>query len=162
MDLSIRKFAIGAVISDVVATVQPLLGQHGNTVELSVPDSGLVINCDPVKLRQILLNLISNAARFTTRGVVRLQVERRGETVQFRVQDTGIGMTREQIEKLFVAFSQLHPTKQAGGTGLGLVISQHLCRLMGGDISVESEMGKGSAFTVSLPLNCAPQAQAAH
>lgn len=161
MDLSIRKFAVGAVLNDVVATAQPLMARNQNQLKVSYSQAAAVMSSDPVKLRQVLLNLLSNAAKFTKNGMVSLVVYESGRTMQFRVRDTGIGMTRNQIEKLFLPFSQVHDSHQAGGTGLGLVISQHFCRLLGGDLTVESEAGVGSVFTVSLPANFSQQAQAA-
>ena len=161
MDLSIRKFAVRAVVDDVVATSQPLIERNENRLQVSCTDGSPVMNSDPVKLRQVLLNLISNAARFTTKGTISLEVRHDDRFMCFRVKDTGLGMTQAQIEKLFLPFSQLHEARHAGGTGLGLVITLHLCRIMGGEIKVESEVGQGSSFTVSLPANFAQQAHAA-
>src|SRR5262249_57843653 len=112
---------------------------------------------DATKVRQVLLNLLSNAAKFTEKGIVRLEVRREigvvGNWVFFRVRDTGIGLTPEQASRLFQAFEQADAgtTKKYGGTGLGLAITQKLCRLMGGDVGVESEAGRGTTFTGRLP-----------
>jgi signal transduction histidine kinase len=112
---------------------------------------------DQTRTRQVLLNLLSNACKFTERGIVRLEARQiRGEDgywVEFRVADTGIGMSREQIGRLYRPFMQADAstTKKYGGTGLGLAISRRLCQMMGGSLSVESQLGKGSAFTVRLP-----------
>jgi signal transduction histidine kinase len=112
---------------------------------------------DPMRLRQILLNLLSNACKFTERGQVSLKVHRAaldgGSWIEFAVADSGIGMTPEQMAKLFEEFSQAEATtaRQYGGTGLGLAITRKLCRMMGGDVTVTSEPGKGSVFIVRLP-----------
>ena len=112
---------------------------------------------DAARVRQVLLNLAGNATKFTHAGRVRLQVEREsgpeGAFVRFRVSDTGIGMSPEQVAKLFQPFTQADPstTRRYGGTGLGLAISRRLCRMLGGDVTVESALGKGSTFTVRLP-----------
>jgi adenylate cyclase len=111
---------------------------------------------DPMRLRQILLNLLSNACKFTKQGEVKLQarkVANGGNGVELAVVDTGIGMTAEQQAKLFEEFSQADAAtaRRFGGTGLGLAISRKLARMMGGDVTVASEPGKGSVFTVRLP-----------
>jgi hypothetical protein len=115
-------------------------------------------------VKQALLNLLSNAAKFTQGGTITLRALRRadangtGEWIDFDVADTGIGMTKEQLTRLFSAFSQADSSISAnfGGTGLGLVISRHFCRMMGGDVTVTSEKGVGTVFTVKLPWNTAP------
>ena len=115
------------------------------------------MHADQMRLRQALLNLMSNANKFTERGTItidaRHQQENDGDWVALAVTDTGIGMTPEQMGKLFQEFSQASSTTASkyGGTGLGLVISRRFCQMMGGDISVESEPGRGSAFTIRLP-----------
>jgi CheY-like chemotaxis protein len=115
-----------------------------------------------MRLRQILLNLLSNACKFTKGGAVRLRITRAEEVgqhwVDFAVADTGIGMTEEQLGRLFQEFSQADAStaRQFGGSGLGLVISRRLCRLMGGDITATSAPGKGSTFTVRLPAEAVP------
>jgi signal transduction histidine kinase len=115
------------------------------------------MHADQMRLRQALLNLTSNANKFTERGTItidaRHQQENDGDWVALAVTDTGIGMTPEQMGKLFQEFSQASSTTASkyGGTGLGLVISRRFCQMMGGDISVESEPGRGSAFTIRLP-----------
>jgi signal transduction histidine kinase len=119
------------------------------------PDIG-TIRADQTKVRQTLFNLLSNASKFTEKGTIRLQARRTSAPDQtvFRITDTGIGMTQEQLGRLFQAFSQadVSTSKKYGGTGLGLAISKKFCQLMGGDLTVESEYGKGSTFTVTLPV----------
>jgi hypothetical protein len=113
------------------------------------------MRADVTKVRQSLFNLLSNACKFTDHGEITLEVAREGGKVLFRVSDTGIGMTPDQMNKLFEAFTQADAsmTRRFGGTGLGLVISRRFCRMMGGDILVESEMGRGTTFTIVLPAN---------
>ena len=116
------------------------------------------MHADPTKVRQILLNLLSNAAKFTHNGLVQLEVKRERlfgmDTGLFTVTDSGIGISEDQMKKLFLAFTQadVSTTKKYGGTGLGLVISKKYCEMMGGDIRVKSEFGVGSAFAVRLPV----------
>ncbi len=121
------------------------------------------LNVDPMRLRQILLNLLSNACKFTKEGVVTLRakyVVNGRSWVELAVSDTGIGMTAEQMAKLFEEFSQADAStaRRFGGTGLGLAITRKLARMMGGDVRVTSEMGKGSVFTVRLPVSGDPRA----
>ena len=138
--------------------------KNGNRLQVDCsPDVGLMTT-DLTKVRQVLFNLLSNAAKFTDRGDITLSVDHRapqsgpvgGEAgwVRFRVSDTGVGVGREQMVRIFEAFTQgdASTTRKYGGTGLGLAISYRFCQLMGGDISVESEPGKGSTFTVHLPV----------
>ena len=114
---------------------------------------------DQTRVRQVLFNLLSNACKFTENGLIRVEarrVRRKGvDWVEFRVTDTGIGMSAEQVERLFRPFMQADAstTRKYGGTGLGLAISREFCQMMGGSLSVESELGKGSAFTVRLPAD---------
>jgi signal transduction histidine kinase len=116
-----------------------------------------------MRLRQILLNLLSNACKFTERGQILLIARREGEQVELSVRDTGIGIEAEQLPGLFQDFHQAGAAKHRkyGGTGLGLAISRRLIRLMGGDVSAQSEIGKGSVFTVTLPVHAPARAEAA-
>jgi adenylate cyclase len=157
MDLTLESVAIGPVVEEALGTARPLAEQNKNTLELDCPDGIGSVHADNIRLRQILLNLLSNACKFTKGGTVRLRVSLADEAGQhwadFAVSDTGIGMTEEQLGRLFQEFTQADAsiTRQFGGTGLGLAISRRLCRLMGGDITVTSAPGKGSTFTVRLP-----------
>ena len=158
MTLNVETFEVRALVAEVMTTVQPMLDGRGNRLELDgVAECG-AITSDATRVRQVLLNLLSNAAKFTEGGLVRLRVRRERthglEWVVFGVEDTGIGMTEDQIQRLFVEFAQADSstTRRFGGTGLGLSISRHLARMMGGDISVQSEPGVGSQFAVRLPV----------
>ncbi len=157
MKLYLETFDIAQVVEEAVGTVRPLVEQKGNHLEVRCPGDIGQLREDVTKVRQVLLNLLSNAAKFTEKGVVTLEVRREngreGNWVFFRVQDTGIGMSPDQVGRLFKAFTQADAgtMRKYGGTGLGLAISRKLCRMMGGNIEVESEPGKGSVFTVRLP-----------
>ncbi|MBM3736580.1 MAG: response regulator [Acidobacteria bacterium] len=153
IELNPEPLSIDAMIDDVCNTVQPLVAKNGNRLS-SVNSSGLNrIIADPVRVRQCLLNLLSNASKFTSNGDIRLEVVRVEGNVEWRVTDTGIGIPRESLGKLFQAFSQVDAstTRKYGGTGLGLAISRKFCRMMGGDLTVESTAGSGSTFTMRLP-----------
>ncbi|MSV30377.1 MAG: PAS domain S-box protein, partial [Bryobacterales bacterium] len=153
MDLYLETFAIPKVVNDVVAIIQPLVKKNGNTLRVNAPADLGSMHADVTKIRQSLFNLLSNACKFTEKGVISLDAVRDGEWIVFRVSDSGIGMTPEQMDKLFEAFAQADSstTRRYGGTGLGLAISRRFCRMMGGDITVESEAGKGTAFTIRVP-----------
>jgi signal transduction histidine kinase/CheY-like chemotaxis protein len=157
MEISLETFDVRDVIATAVGMVRPLVEKNGNTLELSVQDDLGTMRADLTRVRQILLNLLSNASKFTERGRVTLSASReyeaRREWIVFAVRDTGIGMTPEQQRRLFRPFAQADPstTRKYGGTGLGLNITQRFCQLMGGAIEVESEPGHGSTFTVRLP-----------
>jgi signal transduction histidine kinase/CheY-like chemotaxis protein len=161
MDLFVESIDVEVLLADVSATVQPLMAKNGNVFETSFgPDLGIA-QSDQTKMRQILLNLLSNAAKFTKQGRITLAARRMqtgdDERIEFEVSDTGIGMTADQIAKLYSAFSQADAstTRNYGGTGLGLALTKHFCVMLGGDVSVRSELGKGSTFVVTLPPVCA-------
>jgi PAS domain S-box-containing protein len=159
IELSPEPFEVAVLVREVAETVRPLAERKDVALDASVaPDPGWVL-ADRVRLRQVLLNLVANAVKFTERGTVRIDARcegAAGETGRavFRVRDTGIGITPEQIERLFQPFVQADAstTRRYGGTGLGLAIAERFCRLMGGSIAVESVPGAGSTFTVSLPV----------
>ena len=166
MELYVETFDLRSTIDDVITTVEPLVAQNGNQLEVDCDANLGAMRADMIKVRQTLLNLLSNASKFTDHGVVRLHVEREfsaaraGDEYVFRVSDTGIGMTPAQQAKLFEAFSQAEAstTRRFGGTGLGLAISRRFCEMMDGTITVESEHGSGSTFTVRLPATVAEDA----
>jgi signal transduction histidine kinase len=186
MALYPETFDIPALIKDVITTVKPLMENNGNVLEVYCDERLSTMHADLTKVRQVLLNLLSNAAKFTHQGKVTLTVTREpwglgcqeqepdgvgtdtpskkplsktpnpksSEWVCFYVCDTGIGISTEQQQQLFQAFTQgdASTTRKYGGTGLGLVISRHFCQMMGGEISVRSKLGQGSTFTVCLPV----------
>jgi signal transduction histidine kinase/CheY-like chemotaxis protein len=157
MELFLETFDVAALVQDLAAVIQPLAEKNGNRLDVTCPPAVGTMHADRTKLRQALLNLLSNACKFTERGTIALRVSREvgppGDRLTFVVQDSGIGMTREQIARLFQAFTQADAStaRRYGGTGLGLVVSRRICRLMGGDVTVTSEPGAGSTFTVRLP-----------
>jgi signal transduction histidine kinase len=147
---------LGPLINDVVGTGRQLAEQNKNRLVVDAQENLGALTVDPMRLRQILLNLLGNACKFTKEGEVRLAARRVAngrDWIEFAVSDTGIGMTPEQRAKLFEEFSQADATtaQRFGGTGLGLAITRKLARMMGGDVTVTSEPGKGSVFTVRLP-----------
>ncbi|MEM7116204.1 MAG: ammonium transporter [Chloroflexota bacterium] len=168
MELFIESFGVSDLVSNVLYTVKPLMEKNNNSLQSELGEGLGIMHGDMTKVQQSLLNLLSNAAKFTENGEITLAVQRvtgtyadgtgqTGDWFQFQVKDTGIGMTEEQVESLFLPFTQADAstTRRYGGTGLGLAISRRFCRMMGGDITVESELGKGSTFTVHLPAEVA-------
>jgi signal transduction histidine kinase len=153
-DLFVEVFEVGQMVRDVEAIVEPLVEKNGNVLEVRCADDVGEMQADLTKVRQTLFNLLSNAAKFTDHGTISLTVRREPEDwLTFAISDTGIGMTEEQLGRLFEAFHQAEASTRSryGGTGLGLAISRHFCRLMGGDLTVSSVYGQGSRFTVRLP-----------
>jgi len=156
MELYLETFDIHNMVQGVVSTIIPLLDRNSNILRLSCPLETGSMYSDMTRVRQVLFNLLSNACKFTDKGVLSLDVTRVNEDgvdwIRFKVGDTGIGMTPEQIGKLFQAFVQVDAstTRKYGGTGLGLVISRRFCQMMGGDMTVTSAPGSGSEFTVKL------------
>ncbi|MFN7924682.1 MAG: response regulator [Bryobacteraceae bacterium] len=157
MELYLETFPVDKMVQDVAAIIQPLAQKRTNKLVVSIGSSLGSMHADNTKVRQALFNLLSNACKFTEKGTVTLEAERQGDWFEFRVTDTGIGMTPEQSAKLFQAFTQADASISGkfGGTGLGLAISQHFCHMMGGNISVTSEAGKGTSFFVRLPAQVA-------
>ena len=154
MALHCEWFALAPLITDVEATISPLAQHNANTLTVNFDGEPSTIYSDPTKVRQILINLLGNAAKFTEGGTLTLEVTCEGESlVMFAVTDTGIGMTREQLTNLFEPFVQADgtTTRRYGGTGLGLALTRHYCQLLGGTIEVQSALGVGSTFTVRLP-----------
>ncbi len=164
MELYLETFDIASVIHDAAETIEPLAQKNGNVLEIQAAGDLGAMLADGAKVRQALLNLLANANKFTHNGTIAINAARElatnghdsqepTEWIVFNVTDTGIGMTPEQTARLFEEFSQAEATttRQYGGTGLGLAISKRLCQMMGGDITVASELGKGSTFTIRLP-----------
>ena len=157
MELHLESFALAPLIDGVIKTIEPLAAKNGNQVAVHCDAAIGTMHADQMRLRQALLNLMSNANKFTDRGTITIDARQGQENgrdwITFAVADTGIGMTAEQMGKLFQEFSQASSSTASkyGGTGLGLVISRRFCQMMGGDITVESEPGRGSTFTIRLP-----------
>lgn len=175
MDIYLESFDVGGLIEEVATTIKPLMDKNRNTLQVLSSDNIGAMHGDLMKVRQIILNLLSNAAKFSANGTIVVSVERitseelknkyqprvaqmlilDSDFLFFRVTDTGIGMTQEQQERLFQPFTQADnsTTRKYGGTGLGLTISQRFCQMMGGDIEVTSELDCGSTFTAFVPAS---------
>jgi len=152
-----ERFDINKLIGSVVSTINPMVAKNGNTLEVICAKDLGAMHSDLTKVRQCLLNLLSNACKFTDHGTIRLEVrsetEEAGDNILLTVADSGIGMTPEQMGRLFQAFSQAEAStsKNYGGTGLGLALTKNFCNMLGGDLTVTSEIGKGSIFTIRIP-----------
>ena len=157
MELHLETFDIAPLIADVASTIEMQVAKNDSKLQIICPDDIGSMRADLSKVRQGLLNLVSNAAKFTHRGKISVEVERSrmdgDEWVVFRVSDTGIGLGSEQIVKLFQAFTQADTstTRKFGGTGLGLALTRRFCHMMSGDVTVHSVPGEGSVFTIKLP-----------
>ncbi len=162
MDVQLEKFEPKAVFGEVLQICVPLIAKNGNSLRTDVDENLGAIYSDPTKLRQCLLNLMSNAAEFTNNGTISLGAKREGAgdtcCLVISVRDSGIGMTPEQIARLFEAFYQADPgsIRTYGGAGLGLHITHRFCEMLGGRISVESVLDEGSLFTIRLPYDSRP------
>jgi signal transduction histidine kinase len=163
MTLYPETFEIANLIHNVVLTVKPAIEKNANVLEVHFDEQLGTMYADQTRMRQVLLNLLSNASKFTTNGKVTLTVNREKDELRldaplgmitFTVTDTGIGMSQRQQQQLFQPFTQgdTSTTKKYGGTGLGLAISRHFCQMMGGEIIVKSQPGVGSTFTIRLPM----------
>ncbi len=157
MEVHVERVPVSEIVREVIPTIEPLAKKNGNAFQVDFESAKGIVEADPMRFRQSLLNLLSNACKFTEKGTVRLNVERSRvdgkEWIDCHVSDTGIGIAPEHKAKLFQSFSQVDSSakRKYGGTGLGLAISQRFCRLMGGEITVQSEAGKGATFTIRLP-----------
>jgi len=157
MELHLESFPLGLLIEDVSKTIEPMATKNGNRLLVDCPSDLGTIHADQTRFRQALLNLASNANKFTEKGSVTIEARPQRldgrEWIRIDVTDTGIGMTEEQMGRLFQEFSQADSstTRKYGGTGLGLAISKRFCQMMGGDITVVSKPGEGSTFTIRLP-----------
>jgi adenylate cyclase len=159
LEMNYEAVTLALLVADVIGEVEPLAAKNNDQLVVECPPDIGVIHSDSVRLRQIMLNLLSNACKFTENGKVSMSVSRSrtdaDEWISIRVTDSGIGMTAEQIGRLFQEFSQADSstTRKYGGTGLGLAITDRLCRMMGGSIEVESKPGVGTSFNVRLPAD---------
>ncbi|MEN8205807.1 MAG: response regulator [Pseudomonadota bacterium] len=169
MDLYLERFDLSVTLNEIVSTVSPLIEKNANMLEIDVPQDLGIMRADLTKLRQALFNLLSNAAKFTSNGEITLTARREhkttGDWISLSVRDTGIGIPADKIQILFEEFRQADDstTRNFGGTGLGLAITRRFCQMMGGNITVDSHPGKGSAFTINLPaeVNALEAARAA-
>ena len=169
MELYLETFDIPNLLEDVSTTVQLLVQKNSNALEVRCPANLGAMRADMTKVRQSLFNLLSNASKFTKNGKITLEAAReisptKADWIVFRVSDTGIGMTPEQQDRVFEAFSQADAAtaRDFGGTGLGLTITKTFCRMMGGDVALTSEPGKGTTFTIRLPTEVRePKAESA-
>jgi signal transduction histidine kinase/CheY-like chemotaxis protein len=169
MELYLETFDVPNLLEDVSTTVQLLVQKNSNTLEVRCPANLGAMRADMTKVRQSLFNLLSNASKFTKNGKITLEAARetsptKANWIVFRVSDTGIGMTPEQQDRVFEAFSQADSAtaRDFGGTGLGLTITKTFCRMMGGDVALTSEPGKGTTFTIRLPTEVRePKAESA-
>jgi PAS domain S-box-containing protein len=158
MDLTLESFVVAEIVNQVIGTIQPLATYNDNTLDVQIASEVDVMYADAMKVRQCLLNLLSNACKFTDHGTISVTVTREttatDDWLLFQVQDTGIGMTTAQLAKLFQPFTQADAstTRRYGGTGLGLALSQRLCQMQGGTIAVKSAVGEGTLFTLRLPV----------
>jgi signal transduction histidine kinase/CheY-like chemotaxis protein len=157
MDVLLEDFEVADLIAQVQSVIEPLMTKNANTLVVACAPNLGAMHSDQTKLRQNLFNLLSNAAKFTKEGKITLAARRvvcdGADWLEFKVSDTGIGMTPEQLGRLFQAFAQAEAStsRDYGGTGLGLAITRHFCRMLGGDVAVESTLGEGSTFTITLP-----------
>ncbi|MDB5325024.1 MAG: integral rane sensor hybrid histidine kinase [Phycisphaerales bacterium] len=153
MDLYLENFAVKTAVTEVATTIGTLATKNKNTLNVEDADDIGTMHADLTKVRQMLFNLLSNACKFTENGTITLSATAEADNIVFKVTDTGIGMTEQQLGKLFEAFSQADPstTRKYGGTGLGLAITKRFSRMMGGDVMVTSELGKGSTFEIRVP-----------
>jgi signal transduction histidine kinase len=154
MELYIEEIQLPQIVQEIVDVVQPLCQKNQNQLVVTWNQEISQIYSDLIKLRQCLLNLLTNACKFTHSGRIYLQISLHQSTIVFQVQDSGIGIPAEKISSLFQPFSQLDnsTTRKYGGTGLGLAITREFARMLGGDVIVTSEPGQGSCFTLSLPI----------
>ena len=154
----IESYLLKDLVSEISGAAEPFASKNGNSFTVIAPDEDLIVSLDIVKVRRILINLLSNAHKFTSDGRVALTMEiekkQEGDWLKCSVTDTGIGMTAEQMDRLFQPFVQANSStsRRFGGTGLGLTISREFCRILGGTLTVQSEEGKGSCFTALLPV----------
>ena len=157
--LRIETFDVAGLVRDVALAVRPLTDRKSNELKIELGDGLGVVQGDAIKVRQCLLNLLSNAAKFTQNGLITLSAARQArdsaDRLIFAVADTGIGLTTDQLARVFEPYAQADAATAArfGGTGLGLSITRELCRLMGGEVVAKSQPGKGSIFTIALPAN---------
>jgi signal transduction histidine kinase len=150
----LERTDVARLARETADVIEPVAREKHLAFDVVLPPEPLEAETDPAKLRRVLLNLLNNAVSFTDEGGIRFTLERSDDTAIFRVRDTGIGIATESLERIFEPFwqEQRGLTREVGGTGLGLTVARRLARMLGGDVTVRSEIGKGSTFTVRLPL----------
>ena len=158
LDIYPEAVDLRLLVEELQGTLQPSVAAAGNRLDTRIDLQRPVLWTDPLRLQQVLLNVLGNANKFTKQGDITLAVRERGRWVVFDIIDTGIGIPADKLDAVFQAFTQAdnETTRRFGGTGLGLTISQRLCEMLDGTITVASELGKGSTFTVRLPLRSPP------
>jgi len=158
MEVFVEEVDVAALVREVAAGVRPLVERRANRLRVETSGDPGRMRTDATKLRQMLMNLLSNAAKFTEGGTVGLSVSREEEGVVFAVSDTGIGMTEAQVARLFERFTQADAstTRRFGGTGLGLALTRAFATMLGGEVAVRSQVGVGSTFTLRLPAEWTP------
>jgi signal transduction histidine kinase len=158
MELSTQPVVLTSLIDEVIATASPLIRKRDNRLSVNMPEDLGTLELDALKVRQSMLNLLSNAAKFTTKGTIMLSVFKRpgihGDQLVLEVTDDGIGMAPDGLQRIFETFAQAEndTASRFGGTGLGLALTKRFCQMMGGDIDVRSQRGVGTSFTIQLPL----------
>jgi signal transduction histidine kinase len=159
--LRVEPTLLSNVLEDTMALLDPIAMQKGLQLIVDAPEPELIIETDGWKLRHVLSNLLSNAVKFTEHGSVELRVRRTGDRVLFELSDTGIGIAAENSERIFEPFWQIEQsaTRRYEGSGLGLGVARELARLLGGDIDVTSELGKGSTFRMEIPIKISGSAR---
>jgi signal transduction histidine kinase len=153
MSIAVERFDVREMLQEVFDSALPQIQKNGNRLDVDWPAEAISMCSDQTKIRQCLLNLLANAAKFTDAGLVRLGVTYDGTRIVFFVSDTGRGMTPEQVGQLFEPFTQVHSSAGTDGAGLGLAITRRLCAVLEGDVEVTSEVGKGSTFSLSFPVS---------
>ena len=155
MELEISQVKLDSLLREVEDTIRPLVQQQSNELQIQQPEEPVILSTDVLKLKQCLINLLGNAAKFTQEGKLKMVAHVKGNLLQVEVHDTGIGMSVEQMSMIFIPFTQADAstTRKYGGTGLGLTLARRFAQLLGGDIQVRSELDKGSVFTLTTRLN---------
>ncbi len=162
MELFVEEFSLSQLLADVDATIQPLVARKSNHLTIVGPEVPVILHLDRTKVRQIVLNLLSNSCKFSENGEISLTAHTDAshtahpvDVIVFAVKDSGIGMTPEQLTRLFQEFSQADSstTRKYGGTGLGLTICKRFCEMMHGSFEVQSVYHEGTVFTVTLPVS---------
>ncbi len=151
--VDIDRFDLAALLAEAAHIIEPLANAKQLELEVTSPGEGVIVGTDSMKVRQMLVNLLSNAVKFTDRGVIRLHGETHAGEIRLSVSDTGIGIPAEYHHRIFEPFWQVEQkaTRRASGTGLGLTVTRRLANLLGGDVTVKSQVGEGTTFTITLP-----------